>query len=140
MIHKLFPCKERISQILPASSPVCTLCGTQEPESIMHAIFNCVLNRNAALYLLSLTRVYDHSITQDNITKLQIVTDVLYELPTILVLCTGLELIWRNRHDRKSTRLYDIRAELECLVVTLRKSRPRKLRETSSIIKNTSQP
>ena len=59
------------------------------------------------------------------------------EFPTILVLCTGLELIRRNRHDIKPTRLYDIWAELECLVVTLRKSRPRKLREASSIIKNT---
>jgi hypothetical protein len=48
-----------------------------------------------------------------------------------------LELIWRNRHDRKSTRQYSIRAELECLVLTLRKSRPRKLREASKIIQNT---
>ena len=103
----------------------------------MNRACNCEQNRNASLYLLSLTRVYDHNITQENISTIQIVTDVLYELPTILVLCTGLELIWRNRHDRKSTRLYDIRAELECLVVTLRKSSPRKLREASSMIKNT---
>ena len=137
LIHQLLPCKERISQILPASSPACILCRTQEPESILHAFFNCELNRDASLYLLSLTRVYDHSITMEKISKLQVVTDILYELPTTLILCTGLELIWRNRHARKSTRLYDIRAELECLVATLRQSRPRKLREAGTIIKNT---
>ena len=95
------------------------------------------MNRDASLHLLNLTKVYDNSITQEKITKLQIVTDALYELPTTLVLCTGLELIWRNRHDRKSTRLYDIRAELECLVATLRQSRVRKLREAGNMIKNT---
>ena len=137
MIHQLLPCKERIGQLLPASSPACILCRTQEPESILHAIFNCELNRDASLYLLNLTKVYDKSITKEKIIKLQLVTDVLYELPTTLVLCTGLELIWRNRHDRRSTRLYDIRAELECLVATLRQSRVRKLREAGNIVKNT---
>ena len=117
MIHQILPCKERLSQILPNSSPTCSLCRTDQPESILHAIFFCKLNRDAAMYLL-------------------INCEALYELPTTLAHCSGLELIWRNRHDRKFTRLYDIRAELECLVLTLRKSRRRKLREASNIIRN----
>ena len=135
--HQILPCKERLSQILLNSSPTCSLCRTEQPESILHAIFFCNMNRDAAMYLLNLTRIYDNSITQEKMIRIQINCEALYELPTTLALCSGLELIWRNRHDRKSTRLYDIRAELECLVLTLRKSRPRKLREASNMIRNT---
>ena len=137
LLHKILPCRERLSQILPSTSPTCGLCNDQKSESIIHAIFDCNRNSEAAQYLLQLTRIYDSSITPEKVTKLQITSEALYELPTLLVLCSGLELIWRNRLDKKSTRLYDIRAELECLVMALRKSRPKRLREASSIIKNT---
>jgi hypothetical protein len=42
--------------------------------------------------------------------------DAIYELPTLLVLASGLSFIWKNRVDKKRTSLYQIRAELECLV------------------------
>ena len=139
MIHQILPVKERVSQILPNSSPTCTLCRAGQPESILHALFSCDFNREAARHLLDLTRIYDNNITKEKMVQLQINCEALYELPTTLVVCSGLELIWRNRHARKETRLYDIRAELECLVLllTLRKARPRKLREASSMINNT---
>ena len=137
LLHQILPCKERLSQILPDTSPTCSLCRAQQPESVTHAIFDCEKNREAAQYLLQLTQVYDSSFNQEKVTRLQVNTEALYELPTLLVLCSGLELIWRNRLGKKSTRLYDIRAELECQVLALRKSRPRRLREASNIIKNT---
>ena len=93
----------------------------------------------AAQYILQLTRVYDASINMDKITRLQINTEVLYELPTLLAVCSSFELIWRNRQIKKSTRLYDIRAELESQVLALRKARPKKLREAGNIINNTLQ-
>ena len=39
----------------------------------------------------------------DQVLKLQNHTDARYELPTILVLCTGLEFIWRNIQEKKAT-------------------------------------
>jgi hypothetical protein len=75
----------------------------------------------------------------DKLTRLQINTEVLYELPTLLAVCTSFEFIWRNRQIKKSTRLYDIRAELESQVLALRKARPKKLREAVNIINNTLQ-
>ena len=136
MTHMILPCKERISQLLPNALPACNLCRAQETESITHAMFQCEINREAALYLLAHTKIYDTTITQEKVLKLQIHTDALYELPTMVVLCSGLSLIWRNRQDKKATRLYDIRAEIECRIQTLRKSRKRKLREASKIIQN----
>ena len=137
LLHQILPLKERLSQILPATSPACPLCRTHEPESIMHALFNCEKNSEAAQYMLQLTRVYDSTISMDKITRLQLNTEVLHELPTLLAVCTSLELIWRNRQLKKSTRLYDIRAELESQVLALRKARSKKLRETGNIIHNT---
>ena len=69
--------------------------------------------------------------------KLQVYTEQIYELPTVIVMYSGLHNIWKNRRDRRATRLYDIRAELECIIQTLRKSRSKKLRESGNIISNT---
>ena len=137
LLHQLLPCRERLSLLIPTTSSTCSLCTAQQTESLLHSFFECDRNRDAGQYLLQLTRIYDSSATKTSVTKLQITTEALYELPTLLVLCTGLDLIWRNRLEKKSTRLYDIRAELECLICALRNSRPRRLREASSMIKNT---
>ena len=139
LLHRILPCKERLSQLLPTTSPICNLCQAQQPDSLLHAFFNCDKNREAAQYLLHLTRVYDSRVSNERVLKLQINTEVLYELPTVLILCTGLHLIWRNRQEKKSTSLYETRAELECLVCLLRKSRPRVLREAAKIVENTLQ-
>jgi hypothetical protein len=58
----------------------------------------------------------------------------MYELPTILVLSTGLNFIWQNRMNKKGTALYQIRAELECLVSLLRRLRKRGLREAGNMV------
>ena len=137
LLHRILPCKERLSQLLPATRPFCSLCPNQPPDSLLHSFFDCDRNREASLYLLHLTRVYHPGIRTDQILKLQIITDASHELPTILVLSTGLELILRNRQAKKATSLYETRAEIECLIVTLRKSRPRSLREASNMIQNT---
>ena len=64
--------------------------------------------------------------------KLNICTDLMYELPVTLVLCTGLEHIWKKRQEKKSTSLFETRTELECLISTLKL-----LKEAGRIIENT---
>ena len=70
MIHQILPVKERVRQILPNSSPSCTLCRASQPESILHALFSCDFNREADRHLLDLTRIYDNSITQEKMVQL----------------------------------------------------------------------
>ena len=137
LLHLLLPCKERMSQMLPATSPNCPLCTTEQPETITHALFGCAKNREAGQFLLQLSKVYDPSLTPEKAVRCQLKTDSLYELPTTLMLYTGLELIWNNRQQKKSTSLYFTRAEIESLICTLRKSRPKRLREAGAIISNT---
>jgi hypothetical protein len=74
----------------------------------------CDGNSAAAQALLSLTRPYDRSITPEKAIALDINTiNSLYELPVMLVLCTGMHFIWENRVNRRKTSLYQIREELE---------------------------
>ena len=137
LLHRILPCKERLSQLLPTTSPICTLCKDLQPESLNHAFFQCQVNLQAGKYLLHLTGVYDHDITEDRVFKFNITTDPIYELSATLVLYTGLELIWRKRQEKKSTSLYETRAELECLISTLRRSRSRALNEAGNMAENT---
>ena len=123
LIHHILPVKERLSHILPATSPSCLFCRTQEPESIIHALFECVKVPEAADYIIQLSRVYEPIISKEKISGLQIHTEMLYELSTMVTLYSGLDLIWRNRLRKEGTRLYEIRAELVSQLLALRKSR-----------------
>ena len=63
--------------------------------------------------------------------------DPIYELPAILIVSTGFHYIWHNRVNKKGTALYQIRAEIECLISLLRRSRLKKLKEAGNMINNT---
>ena len=62
LLHLLLPCKERLNHMLPATSPNCTLCTAQQPESVIHAFFVCENNKEAAHFLLKLAMIYDSNI------------------------------------------------------------------------------
>jgi hypothetical protein len=137
LLHLILPCKERLNQMVPATSPVCLLCAQQQQESILHMFFGCEYNSEAGKFLINLVKVYDPSITEEKAVRFQIQFDALYELPATLMLYSGLFSIWNNRLSKKRTSIFSTRAELELLIVTLRKSRLRRLREAGSIIQNT---
>ena len=111
--------------------------ATRVPETLGHELFECDQNSRTDRYLLDLSTVYDSSITKEKVLKLQVYTEQIYELPTVIVMYSGLHNIWKNRNDRRATRLYDSRAELECIIQTLKKSRSKKLRESGNMISNT---
>ena len=132
-----FPTNGRISQFLPNTRPECILCQAEAPETLLHALFTCEKNSEAAEALLQLTRPYDHRITAERALMFNLnVCDPIYELPTVLVLYSGLFYIWKNRSNKKGTAKYQIRAEIECLISHLRRSRRRLLREAGDIINN----
>ena len=137
LLHQLLPFKERLNALLPNTNPLCTLCNSQQNESSLHALFHCSKNSQAAQALLSLTEPYDSSITPEKAIQFDISTsDIMYELPVMLVLCTGLNFIWENRIIKKGTSSYQIRSELENLVSLLRRSRSKRLKEAGEMINN----
>ena len=126
-----------MSRILPNTRPECSLCQANVPESTLHALFTCENNSEAAEALLRLTRPYDPRISPDRAILFCLeVCDPIYELPITLVLYTGLNYIWKNRENKKGTAVYQIRAELECLISLLRRSRRGRLQEAGDMIEN----
>ena len=94
-------------------------------------------NNAAAQALLCLTRPYDRSMTPEKTIALDINTvDSLYDLPVMLLLCTGMHFVWENRVNRRNISLDQIWAELECLVSLLRRSM-KMLKEAGEMIHNT---
>ena len=137
LIHQLLPFNQRLNQFLPNNREDCQLCSAHYPESPLHGLFRCEKNNDAAQFLLHLTRPYDSTITEENVLLFNLNCEPMYEVPTMLVLATGLNLIWQNRINKKGTTLYQIRAEIECLVSLLRRSRSKKLREAGNMVNNT---
>ena len=136
MVHELLPCKERVSRIIPNTSPLCTLCRAQETETYLHCFFTCNINTDAAEALLRCAQAYDSGLTKDRYLRLDIRADDPFTLPTVVMLATGLQLIWLNRKDKKVTTVWAMRAELEARVQLLRRGRTRKLREAGNILDN----
>ena len=138
LLHQLIPFNERLHQILPNNNPDCTLCNGHHPDNPLFSLFRCGKNSQAAKFLLHLTKTYDSTITEEKILLLNLNScDPIYELPTMLIIGAGLNLIWQNRASKKGTSLYQVRSELECLVSLLRKSRSKKLREAGDMVENT---
>ena len=137
LIHQLLPFNDRLSQLLKNNVPNCLLCTGNFPESPLHGLFKCEANYLAAQFLLHLSRPFDASINEDRALLFNIACDPLYELPVLLTLSWGMFFIWKNRTKKKSTNLYQIRAEIECMISLLRRSRASKLREAGDMVANT---
>ena len=101
LLHLILPCRERLNQGVPVTSPICALCTQQEQELILHFFVRCDFNSEAGSFLINLAKVFDPSISEEKTVWFQIKTDALYELPTALMLYCGLELIWKNRLSKK---------------------------------------
>ena len=124
LLNQLLPVNERLNQFFPNNWSECSLCHSLDAESPLHALFRCERNWQAAEALLTLTRPYDRNISPEKALLFDLdICDPMYELPTILVLSTGLNIILQNWLTNKGTALYQIQAELECLVSPLRRSR-----------------
>ena len=86
--------------------------------------------------MLQCAKSYDSDLNAVRCLRLDIRADVPFTLPTIMVLATGLSLIWANRKLKKVTTVWAMRAELEARVQLLRRCRTRRLREAGNILCN----
>ena len=119
----------------PASSE--WLCPAPQPvETGFHYFFECPSNREAGEAIISLIRPFDQSLSIDKALKCEIRCDALYEMPAIMILATGLEVIYKKRKENKRTTVAEVRAELESLCGLLHRARARRLREAAAMVNN----
>ena len=136
LIHELLPSKERVSHIMPANSPACNLCNDKSPETYLHCFFSCSHNREAGEALLRCATSYARTLTAPALLRLEVEAEDPFLLPTIVLIATGLQLIWNNRHEKKITTLWSMRSELEARISLLRRTRKKQLREAANILDN----
>ena len=77
LLHQLLPLNERLNQLLPNNSSMCSQCPHNIPESPIHSFFLCEKNKLAADDLLSLVKHYDTSLTAEKVLCLDIRVRVL---------------------------------------------------------------
>ena len=137
LVNSLLGFKERLAQWLPQASPACQLCPAPQPlETDFHYFFECPSNREAGEAIISLIRPFDQSLSIEKALKCEIRCDALYEMPAIMILATGLEVIYKNRKESKRTSVAEVRAELESLCGLLHRARARRLREAAAMVRN----
>ena len=136
LVHELLPTKERVSNIIPTTNPACLLCLDNTPETYYHTFFTCSSNKESGEALLRCSKTYAPALTPRSLLKLEIVGDDPFLLPTMLLIATGLQLIWKNRQLKKVTSTWSMRSELEARISLLRRTRKKKLVEAGAILEN----
>ena len=135
LIHELLPCKERLHQLGQSATSLCW-CNSGEVETYKHLFFQCDMNKQAGQSLLKCLKSYDSLLTEEKCLRLELGSSEPFTLPSVSLLVTGLELIWKNRRQKKRTAVISIRAELENSVSIKRRSRVQRIRECASIMEN----
>ena len=135
LIHTLLPSKERVHHLNPNLSPLCW-CNSGEEENYLHVFYICRHNQEAADALLRCVRSYDSDLTASKSLTFRIKTEGCFEMASVSLLSVGLELIWNNRLQKKSTSVITMRSELECATILRRKSRNPKIKEAGDIMLN----
>ena len=135
MIHTLLPSRERVHHLTQTSSPLCW-CESGADEDYQHLFFGCVKNREAGEAIISCVRSYDNGLSSEKVLRLELLGDDCFLLPSVVLQATGLQYIWENRRQKVATTLFLMRAELEAAVQLRRKSRNKRIRESTSIMEN----
>ena len=114
MVHRLLPIEDRVSKILPHSSPLCKFkCKDESGATLVadqhHIFFWCKAARNVGVWLLELVRTSMPSITAADILSLSL-GDA--EEITWHVIHT-LSHIWSKRKEMKEVNLGDLLGQLD---------------------------
>ena len=113
LLHKLLVSRERLHQLTPATSPLCSLCS-RENEDLMHALINCDFNNNVGNTLLNLIKLYVPSLTGPSLLRLELTNLPEEKLFSVTFFTsTILKTIWDKRMAKSRISSYEVRTTLE---------------------------
>ena len=123
LLHKLFVTRERLHKLNPASSPICSLCSS-ENEDMLHVFFNCNFNHDVGKKLLHIVKNFIPNISEQTLLRLELAElPAELEFPLTFLTSSILMMIWDKRTSKSRISLYEIRATLEAKCNLLRKTR-----------------
>ena len=86
--------------------------------------------------MLRCAQCYAPSLSCHGLLHLEVEAQDPFALPTVVIIATGVQLIWRNRMKSLVTNTNSMRAELEARAQLLQQTRGRRLREAGAIMAN----
>ena len=125
LLHQLLPTRDRVIRMgldQPGQN-VCQLCGIAV-ENLSHAFFECPKNLSSGNFLLTVAQKIVPELRPNTFLQLQfghLTREI--ELAMMYLAATGLSCIWEARLKRSYVCHVKMRAELEAMVLILRKSR-----------------
>ena len=123
LLHCILPTEERLSRILPNSSPSCKFCSEQVSADLEHCFFYCNLTRTVGTQVLNLCLTFCPGITPSQVLRLELHVDQTKETPIIWIVTQFLMNIWQARVKGKKPDLFKVRSDLESKVNLLRETR-----------------
>ena len=88
------------------------------------------------MLMLRCAKVYAPSVSAASLLLLEVDAQDPFALPTVVIIATGIELIWKNRLKSVVTSEAAMRAELVARAGLFRQTRRRRLREAGAIMAN----
>ena len=123
LLHCILPTEERLSRILPNSSPSCKFCSVQVSANLEHCFFYCNLTKTVGTQVLNLCQTFCPGITPSQVLRLELHVDQTEETPIVWVVTQFLMNIWEARVKGKMADLFKVRSDLESKVNLLRETR-----------------
>ena len=123
MLHQLLPTAERVTKILPASSPICTQCEDRVVETLHHALYDCSANLGLPQKLLLCLKEYDPALTPQNMLKLHLEVNIHLQFSIVWTIATFLLSLWSARADKRKVSLLSLRSEVQAAHRVLKKSK-----------------
>ena len=123
LLHCILPTEERLSRILPNSSPSCKFCSEQVLANLEHCFFFCNLTRTVGNQVLTLCQTFCPGITPSQVLRLELHVDQSLETPIIWIVAQFLMNIWEARVKGKMADMFRIRSDLESKVNLLWETR-----------------
>ena len=130
-LHRLLPVRDRLHQITPATSPLCTLCNNSCPETLQHALLTCQYNAGTGQALISSIQTLLPAMSADKLLLLQFPSlSESQEMSAVFLTAALLLEVWTKRSKKIRITLYDIRSALEARCSLLRETRFHNMHET----------
>ena len=109
LVHRLLPSEERLSTILPSTSPTCQIsCPGDCIADLQHCFFFCQKVTNTGSWMLNLVLQVDPPARADRISKLEVAGSE----ALIWIVVQTLNFIWRKRSNGKTAGLEECQAML----------------------------
>jgi hypothetical protein len=124
LLHGLLVTRERMQQLAPRSSALCSHCQDEVTETLQHALLFCSYNNGAGQSLLAVVQGQLQDVTPAALLRIELLNiQEDDQLSFVTFISTVLMEIWNKRFNKARIRLYDIRATLEARCQLLRETR-----------------